>query len=162
MAKVAVSSQGKEPESQVDPRFGRAAYFLVVDTETRDIVVVDNTQSRNMAHGAGIQAAELVAQAGAKAVLTGVVGPKAWQALEAAGLEIFQDLKGTVADAVDAYAKGQLKSSNSPQGSPHAGGMGGGMGMGGGGGMGPGGGRGRGQGGGGRGGMGGGMGGGRR
>jgi predicted Fe-Mo cluster-binding NifX family protein len=161
MSKVAVSSQGKELESQVDPRFGRAAYFLVVDTDSMDFVVLDNTQTRGMSHGAGIQAAEMVSKAGATALLSGVVGPKAWSALEAAGVAIIQDAKGTVAEAVEDFKNGKLKPSQEPQGMMHMNqapmggggrgmGGGGGRGMGGGGGRGMGGGGGRGMGGGGR------------
>ncbi|KIX12196.1 NifB/NifX family molybdenum-iron cluster-binding protein [Dethiosulfatarculus sandiegensis] len=152
MSKVAVSSQGKELESQVDPRFGRAAYFLVVDTDSMDFVVLDNTQTRGMSHGAGIQAAEMVSKAGATALLSGVVGPKAWSALEAAGVAIIQDARGTVAEAVEDYKNGKLKTSQEPQGMMHTNqapmGGGGGRGMGGGGGRGMGGGGGRGMGGG--------------
>lgn len=118
MAKVAVSSQGKGIESQVDPRFGRAAYFLVVDTETMEVVVLDNNQARSMSHGAGIQAAELVARAGAEAVLSGFVGPKAMDALNAAGLKVYQDVAGVVDEAVRRYAQGDLTASTEPGGMP--------------------------------------------
>lgn len=122
MAKVAVSSQGKGLESQVDPRFGRAAYFLVVDTETMDTVVLDNSQARNMSHGAGIQAAELVSRAGAEAVLSGFVGPKAMDALQAAGLAVYQDVAGVVDEAVRQYARGELNASTEANGMPVPGG----------------------------------------
>jgi len=137
MAKVAVSSQGQTLESQVDPRFGRAAYFLVVDPETMDFTVVDNTSARQMGHGAGIQAAETVARAGAKTVISGVVGPKAFDALRGAGLEVVQDAAGTVAQAVAAFKEGRLQPSDQPLGGGWGpGGGGGGMGRGGGRGMG--------------------------
>ena len=116
MAKIAVSSQGRSLESQVDPRFGRAAYFLVVDSDTNEFVVLDNTQARNMAQSAGIQAAELVARSGAKTIVTGMIGPKAWQALEAAGLEIVQEASGTVDDAVKGYLDGRYKAGSNPMG----------------------------------------------
>ncbi len=116
MAKIAVSSQGRNLESQVDPRFGRAAYFLVVDSDTNEFIVLDNNQARDMAQGAGIQAAELVARSGAKTIVSGMIGPKAWQALEAAGLEIVQEATGTVADAVKGYIDGRYKAGDKPMG----------------------------------------------
>lgn len=124
MSKIAVSSQGASLESLVDPRFGRAAYFLVVDPQTMSFEVVDNGQARGMGQGAGIQAAEQVARAGAKTVISGIVGPKAWQALRAAGLQVVQEATGSVGEAVQAFLAGRLKASNEP--------LGGGMGQGGG------------------------------
>ncbi|MCF8114761.1 MAG: hypothetical protein K9K33_00005, partial [Desulfarculaceae bacterium] len=148
MSKIAVSSQGKNLESQVDPRFGRAAYFLVVDEADNSFVVVDNSVSRDMSSGAGIQAAEAVARAGAKVVLSGLVGPKAMHALQAAGLQVVQGAEGSVEEALLAYRQGTLKADgDAPFGG--GGGTGGGGGMGGGGGRGMGGGGGRGMGGGG-------------
>ena len=76
--KVIVTSQGRELNSPVDPRFGRAKYFIVVDTETGDLSAADNSQNLNALQGAGIQAATNVIDAGAEAVVTGHVGPKAF------------------------------------------------------------------------------------
>jgi predicted Fe-Mo cluster-binding NifX family protein len=110
MKKIAVSSEGPSLEDQVDPRFGRAAGFVVVDLETMDTVYIDNGQSQVMAQGAGIQAAELIARAGVGCLLTGYVGPKAFQALSAAGIEVGQDLEGlTVREAVEQFKSGQVK-----------------------------------------------------
>jgi predicted Fe-Mo cluster-binding NifX family protein len=116
MGKIAVSSQGKSLESQVDPRFGRAAYFLVVDEDDRSFVVLDNTASREMATGAGIQAAEAVTRAGAKTVLSGLVGPKAMQALQAAGLVVVQGAQGSVEEALDDFAQGKYETNAPPAG----------------------------------------------
>ncbi len=163
--KVAVSSTGKDLDSGIDPRFGRANYFVVVDSDSGQVVnVIDNTSAQNAAHGAGINAAQTVADSGVRAVLTGRVGPKAFAVLQAAGIDIFLDVSGTVREAVERFKSGSLKSDGGPNSSVHQGmnmapgrgGMGGG-GMMGGGGRGMCGGGGRGMGGGGRG-----MGGGRR
>ncbi|MCB2192404.1 MAG: NifB/NifX family molybdenum-iron cluster-binding protein [Deltaproteobacteria bacterium] len=146
MAKIAVSSQGDGLDSQVDPRFGRAAYFVVKD-ERGGVFAVDNTAAQQMSSGAGIQAAEALAKAGVQKVLSGMVGPKAMNALQAAGIEVIQGAQGRVAEALAAYEQGRTAQaasaavSTSPA-APAKGGMG--MGMGGG--------RGRGRGGGGRGG----------
>jgi len=120
MDKIAVSSQGRSLDDQVDPRFGRAAYFIVVDPETMSFEVLDNGNSRAMAQGAGIQAAEIIADSGAKVVLSGFVGPKAFQALSSAGIKIGQGVDGvTVREAVERYKSGQVSLASSPNKSGH-------------------------------------------
>lgn len=115
MTKVAVTSEGPTLQDRVDPRFGRAGGFVVVDTETLEHQYVDNGASQAMAHGAGIQAAERIANAGAKVVLTGFVGPKAFQALAAAGVQVGQNLDGvTVQEAVERYKAGQVEMAAGP------------------------------------------------
>jgi len=115
MNKIAVTSDGPTLQDQVDPRFGRAAGFVVVDLDTMQTQYVDNGGSQAMAHGAGISAAERVAAAGAGVVLTGFVGPKAFSALVAAGIKVGQDLEGlTVGEAVERYRSGQVRMADSP------------------------------------------------
>ncbi len=105
--KVAVSATGPGLDSTVDPRFGRADYFVVVESGTGEIAgVIDNRSARNAAHGAGINAATLVAESGATVVLTGQVGPKAYAVLEAAGIRIVSGAAGTVREAVQRFASG--------------------------------------------------------
>ncbi|MCG2765708.1 MAG: NifB/NifX family molybdenum-iron cluster-binding protein [Desulfarculaceae bacterium] len=151
MAKIAVSSQGDTLESQVDPRFGRAAYFVVRD-DGGNVFAVDNTAARQMSSGAGIQAAEALAKAGVSKVLSGMVGPKAMNALRAAGIEVIEGAQGRVADALAAYEQGRMAQAATEAVSAAPAGAGMGQGQGQGRSMGPGGGRGRGGGGGGRGG----------
>ena len=110
--KVAVTSQGQELSSPVDSRFGRAKYFIVVDTETGDFSAADNSQNLNAAQGAGIQAGKNVVDLGAKAVITGHVGPKAFATLQAAGVAIYTGASGTVASAVEQFKAGKLKQSS--------------------------------------------------
>ncbi len=99
--KIAISSTGPSLQDQLDPRFGRAAGFVIVDLETGATQYLDNGRSQMMGHGAGIQAAETIARAGAKVLLTGQVGPKAFQALSRAGINIVQNMEGlTVGQAV--------------------------------------------------------------
>ena len=81
--KIAVTSQGKDLNSQVDPRFGRAAYVIIVDSDTNDFKVIDNGENVNAMKGAGIQAASNVVNSGAKVLLTGFCGPNAYKALQA-------------------------------------------------------------------------------
>ncbi len=96
-------------DSQVDPRFGRAAQFIMVDSDTGEANAMDNKQNLQAAQGAGIQAGQTVANAGAKAVLTGHCGPKAYATLNAAGIEVYTGAKGTVAQAFEEYKSGKLE-----------------------------------------------------
>ena len=109
MNRIAVTSEGPSLDDKVDPRFGRAAGFVVVDLDTMNTEYLDNGKSQVMAQGAGIQAAELVARAGVSCLLTGYVGPKAFQALSAAGIKVGQNLEGlTVRQAVERFKSGQV------------------------------------------------------
>ncbi|MGA7876955.1 MAG: DUF134 domain-containing protein [Desulfoferrobacter sp.] len=115
MSKIAITSEGPTLDDRIDPRFGRAAGFVVVDLETMDTHYIDNGQSQVMAQGAGIQAAELIARSGANCVLTGYVGPKAFHALSAAGIKIGQNLEGiTVREAVDRFKNGEVEIAEGP------------------------------------------------
>ena len=107
--KIAVSSQGQEPSSALDPRFGRAAGFIVYDDETGQHEYVSNQQNLQAMQGAGIQTAQNVAQTGAKSVISGHVGPKAFSALRAGGIDIYLSQSGTVQDALDAFKAGKLE-----------------------------------------------------
>ena len=112
--KIAISSQGQDMNSEVDPRFGRASFFLVVDTDTGDFEAVANEQILNAPQGAGIQAASTVSRTGASAVLTGHCGPNAFRTLSAGKIEIYTGVSGTVAEAVAAFKKGALKKVEGP------------------------------------------------
>ncbi len=107
--KVAITSQGPDMNSAVDPRFGRAKYFIVVDTDTGDFSANDNTQNLNAVQGAGIQAGRNVVDLGVEAVITGNVGPKAFAALEAGGVKIYIGADGTVAGALEKFKAGELE-----------------------------------------------------
>jgi predicted Fe-Mo cluster-binding NifX family protein len=107
--KIAVTSKGTTVESQIDPRFGRAAGFMVCDIETGECQFKDNTQNLNAAQGAGIQSAKNVADSGASAIVTGHCGPKAFAALSAAGIKIYTGAEGTVAENIEKFKAGELK-----------------------------------------------------
>ncbi len=120
MAKIAVTSDGPHLDGRLDPRFGRAAGFMIVDSETMEFTYVDNGGSQAMAQGAGIQAAENVSRAGAQALLTGNVGPKAFAALSAAGIKVYQNLESlTVRQAVERFKKGELEAASEPNKQGH-------------------------------------------
>jgi len=108
--KVAVTSQGEDLDSQVDPRFGRARNFVVVDTESDAFETHDNAQNLNASQGAGIQAARNVAQMGVNAVITGNVGPKAFAALQAGNIRVFVGARGSVRQALEDLKAGNLQS----------------------------------------------------
>jgi len=107
--KLAITSVGEGIESAVDPRFGRAKYFVVVDLETNAAMTVSNAVNLNAAQGAGIQAAKTVIDLGVKALITGHVGPKAFAALQAGGVTIYPVAGGTVAEALERFNAGTLK-----------------------------------------------------
>ena len=106
--KVAVTSKGTDIDSEVDPRFGRAAYILIVDTETFDFEALDNQENVNALKGAGIQAASMVSKKGAEVLLTGFCGPNAFKAMAAAKIGVANDASGTIKDAIQAYLDGKL------------------------------------------------------
>jgi len=108
--KVAITSQGPDMNSAVDPRFGRAKCFIVVDTDTGDFAVHDNSQNLNAVQGAGIQTGRNVIDLGVEAVITGNVGPKAFAALQAGGVKVYTGAAGLVADAIEKFKAGELES----------------------------------------------------
>ena len=107
--RIVVTAMGKDVSSNIDPRFGRAKNFIFIDMETNESTVYDNIQNLNSAQGAGIQSAEMIARLGAEALITGNVGPKAFRALNAAGIKIYLSAGGTVADVISQYKTNQLK-----------------------------------------------------
>lgn len=115
MRKIAVSSEGPTLDSPVDPRFGRAAGFVIIDPETMAFEYVDNGASQAMNQGAGIQTAELMTQHDVGVVLTGYVGPKAFHSLAAVGIKIGQNLESlSVRAAVEKYKSGQVSIAEAP------------------------------------------------
>ncbi len=153
--KVAVSSSGGDLDAQIDPRFGRCAYFIIVETDDMSFEVFDN-ENIALGGGAGIQSGQFVASKGAKTIITGNAGPNAVRTLSAAGVEVIVGQAGTVRQAIEKYKNGKLKNTTEANVADHYGmgsspaqdasvgapprqgglGTGGGMGMGRGGGMG--------------------------
>ena len=105
--KVAISSTGPDLDSELDPRFGRCQYFLVVDLDDTSFEVVRNS-SASLTTGAGIQAAKLVVDSGAELVLTGKAGPNAERVLSAAGVKTVSQLSGIVRDVVEKFKEGEI------------------------------------------------------
>jgi predicted Fe-Mo cluster-binding NifX family protein len=110
---IAVSSKGPSIENDIDERFGRTPCFIVYDLEKDTYQSIDNTQVFNAPQGAGIQAAQHVVDSGAEAVLTGHVGPKAFQVLQAAGIKVFLARGMQVKDAINCFREDKLPCSES-------------------------------------------------
>lgn len=106
--KVCVTASEKSLEAPLDPRFGRCRYFLIVDPETLKFEAIDNAAAGAL-HGAGIQAAQTVADKGVDVVITGSVGPNAYQVLSAAGITVITGVTGTVREAIERYKRGELR-----------------------------------------------------
>jgi predicted Fe-Mo cluster-binding NifX family protein len=171
--KICISSTGKDMNSQIDPRFGRCAYFIIIQTDDMRFEAVENTY-KSLGGGAGIQAANFIHSKDVQTVLTGNCGPNAMNVFSECSIPVITGQAGSINDAVARFKDGGLtpsvhptvnekaglaaagQGSAIPQGQGRGIGCGGGRGMGGGGGRGMGGGGGRGMGGGGGRGMGGG------
>ncbi len=110
---ICVTSQGDSLEAQVDPRFGRCQYFIVVYAESFEFEAIKNPNV-DARGGAGIQSGQFVAGKDVKAVLTGNVGPNAFQTLQAAGIEVISGVSGTIKQAVERYKNAEFKSSQGP------------------------------------------------
>ena len=106
--KLAFTTVGENLDSPLDPSFGRARNFLVYNLQTQAIEIISNKQNLDAAQGAGIQSAQTIVMAGAKALITGHCGPKAFRVLDAAGVKVFNTDALTVSDALARYRAGQL------------------------------------------------------
>lgn len=118
--KLCISASAESLDAPLDPRFGRCPYFIIVDSETMQFEAVPNL-ALGAVGGAGIQAAQLIASKGAKVVITGNVGPNAFQALSAAGIKVITGAYGTVREVVEKYKRGELKETNAPNVGGHFG-----------------------------------------
>lgn len=112
--KVAVTAEGNDAKSRVHPRFGRAPWFVVVDTESGSVEAVDNSTGIDASSGAGVQAAQRISSTGAEYLLTGHCGPNAFRTLEAAGIKVAVGVDGTVEDAVRRFEAGEFSDSTGP------------------------------------------------
>ncbi len=132
--KIAITAKGENLESEVDPRFGRCQFFIIIDPDTMEFEVMENPSAMAMG-GAGPQASQAISGMGVEVVITGNVGPNAFQALNAAGIKVMTGASGTIKEVVEKYKSGNLAEAGNPTVGTHAGmgqGGGGGRGMGGG------------------------------
>jgi len=126
--KIAISAMGTTLDAEIDPRFGRCQYFIIVDPDTMQFESLDNSGAM-AGGGAGVSTAQMIADRGVAGVLTGNCGPNAYQVLATAGIKVVTGVSGKVRDAVQSYKSGKLKASSQPNVAEHFG-MGGGMGRG--------------------------------
>ena len=130
--RIAISVTGPDLDAEVDPRFGRCQYFVIVEPDTMQFESVENS-SAMASGGAGISAAQMIIGKGVEAVLTGNCGPNAYQVLSAAGIKVITGVAGKVEDAIEGYKSGKYQPSSQPNVAPNFGaglGRGGGRGMG--------------------------------
>ncbi|MDY0131651.1 MAG: NifB/NifX family molybdenum-iron cluster-binding protein [Desulforegulaceae bacterium] len=114
--KIAISSQGPELRSQLDERFGRCPYFLLINPESLEFEVLENSEAEQ---GAGVSAAKLVIDAGAEVVITNNIGPKAFRVLKEAGVDIIVNGAGRVIDVIQQYKNGVFNSAAKPNSQGH-------------------------------------------
>ena len=118
--KICISSKGNNLDQEVDPRFGRCSYFLIIDLDTMDFDIISN-ESAIASGGAGIQAAQTVAKTGVRTVITGNVGPNAFQTLTAAGITVFTGANGNIKEVIEKFKKGELDRTDSANVNSHFG-----------------------------------------
>jgi predicted Fe-Mo cluster-binding NifX family protein len=117
--RICISSTGTDLTSPMDPRFGRATCLLVVDDESGEVIQL--ADATGGAHGAGVQAARSAINSGAAAVVTGQIGPRAFEVLSAAGIAVYLAPAGTVGGAIQDLNAGRLEAIAAPSGPSHAG-----------------------------------------
>lgn len=117
--KVAITAKSPSLESEIDPRFGRAAHIIIVDTETLHFDAVDNSANYNAFKGAGIQAAAMISEKGAEVLCTGYCGPKAFTTLAAAEIKVVSDCTGTVQQMIERIQQGDFTYTDSANAEAH-------------------------------------------
>lgn len=111
--KIAISCKGNDLNAKLDPRFGRAAGFIIYDTVSGNYEYLSNEENLNAPQGAGVQTAQKIANSGVQAVISGHVGPKAFSALNAGKIEVYLSSQSrTVQEAASAFKNGELSSSS--------------------------------------------------
>ena len=106
--RICVTAFSDKPDADVDPRFGRCRYFVIIDSETMNYEVAENT-GLDTAGGAGIQAAQTIANKGVDVLITGNIGPNAFNVLSAAQIKMVTGASGTVKEVVERYKRGDLQ-----------------------------------------------------
>ena len=111
--KICVTSVSDSLDAQVDSRFGRCKYFIIADSESIQFEPVSNL-ALTSGSGAGIQAAQIIANKKVKVLITGNVGPKAFQALSVAGIKVITGASGTVRNVIKKFNKGNFSETKGP------------------------------------------------
>lgn len=108
MERIAITATGPDLSANVDPRFGRAAFFLIFNKETQDFSAIENSQNLSLPQGAGIQAGKTIIDNNVDIVITGNCGPKAFNVLQKAGIRVIVQAAGAVKDVIHQYKNGEL------------------------------------------------------
>ncbi len=116
--KLCITSQGEDLSAVVDPRFGRARYFIIYDDASEEFELIDNAENVSAAGGAGVQAATTVVESGADWVISGHMGPKALSVLQAGDVEVAVGAEGTVQEAIEAFENDELEKAEEADASP--------------------------------------------
>ena len=111
--KIAITSKGKTIDSDVDVHFGRCPFFLIGDPQKMNFEPVENN-AREQNSGAGIKAAEIIANHDVDGIITGDIGPNAFRALNASGIKIYTGAEGSIKSALKKYKDGKLKETEEP------------------------------------------------
>ncbi len=110
---IAITSNGKDLDSQMDLRFGRAKGFIIYETDNSSFEYVDNVQNLEAAQGAGIQAAQNVVNKNVDAVISGHCGPKAFKVLSTSGVKIYTAEESKISEIIEKFKNGELKEADS-------------------------------------------------
>jgi len=106
--KICIATTGPDLGSQISPVFGRASYFLIIDSENEEFKAIEN-EAAKVSRGAGVAAAQTVANEKAEVVITGMVGPNAQMVLEQSGIKVISGVSGTAKEALEKFKSGELK-----------------------------------------------------
>jgi predicted Fe-Mo cluster-binding NifX family protein len=117
--RIAITATGKDVDSQVDPRFGRAQFILILDESGTIVEALDNSQNLNAMRGAGIQTAKILADRKVNVLMTGYCGPNAFTTLKAAGIRVGIEQSGTVKDTLDRFNRNEVKFADQPNVEAH-------------------------------------------
>jgi len=112
--RIAVTAMGRDLDAEVDPRFGRAAFLVILDENGNLLEVVDNSSNRDAMRGAGIQASKVLADKKVEVLLTGHCGPNAFRTLKAAGIKVGPDQTGTVREAFQRLKRDEVEFADQP------------------------------------------------
>ena len=117
--RIAITATGKDVDSQVDPRFGRAQFILILDESGTIVEALDNSQNLNAMKGAGIQAGKVLSDKKVDVLMTGHCGPNAFKALNAARIKVVVEQSGTVKEALDRFNRNEVKFADQPNVDAH-------------------------------------------
>ena len=118
--RIAVTSTGPGLDDSVEARFGRCAYFLIIDTDTMQYEAIENPNIA-LGGGAGIQSAQLMSAKGVTIVLTGNCGPNAFNVFGQAGIQVIVGISGVVRNSVEQFKTGAFSSASGPNVAGHFG-----------------------------------------